>query len=55
MQSKTAAKHNLEVLIERGHSEAAEVVARVMNHQPLDRLSRGGELHFRPDPSACSI
>lgn len=41
MESKTAAAHKLEQLIERGRSTAGEVVSYVMNHQPTDRLVRG--------------
>ncbi|SNS40585.1 hypothetical protein SAMN05421770_101839 [Granulicella rosea] len=55
MQSKTAASHKLEQLIARGRSKAGEVVNHVMNHQPSDRLARGGELSFEADPEAKTI
>ena len=55
MESKTAATHKLEQLIVQGRTKASEVVDHVMNHQPSDRLARGGELNFEPDAEANAV
>ena len=55
MESKTAATHKLEQLIEKGRSTAGEVVNYVMNHQPTDRLVRGGQFEFEPDPDHNAV
>ena len=55
MESKTAATHKLEQLIAQGRSKASEVVDHVMNNQPSDRLARGAELGFAPDPEANAV
>jgi hypothetical protein len=55
MQSKTAATHKLEQLIVHGRTKASEVVDYVMNHQPSDRLARGGELGFEPDSDTNAV
>jgi hypothetical protein len=46
MESKTAAAHKLEQLIERGRTKAGEVIDHVMNNQPDDRLQAGANLSF---------
>src|SRR5271154_5246531 len=55
MESKTAATHKLEQLIVQGRTKATEVVDHVMNHQPSDRLARGGELSFEPDAETNAV
>lgn len=55
MESKTAAAHKLEQLIEKGRTTAGEVVSYVMNHQPTDRLVRGAQLEFEPDPERNAV
>jgi hypothetical protein len=55
MESKTAAAHKLEQLIETGRAKASEVVAHVMNHQPTDRLVRGGQFGFEADPDRDAV
>lgn len=55
MESKTAATHKLEQLIEKGRSKAGEVVEYVMNHQPTDRLIRGAQFGFEPDPNRNAV
>jgi hypothetical protein len=55
MESKTAAIHKLEQLIVQGRTKASEVVDYVMNHQPSDRLARGGELGFEPDADTNAV
>ena len=55
MESKTAAAHKLEQLIVQGRTKAGDVVDHVMNHQPSDRLARGGELSFAPDPETNTV
>ena len=55
MQSRTAATHKLEQLIVQGRNKASEVVDYVMNHQPSDRLARGGELSFTPDAETNAV
>jgi len=40
-EPKNQAVSKLESLIERGRSRAANVIDRVMRHQPTDRLVRG--------------
>ena len=46
MESKTAAHHKLELLIEKGRATAGSVVEHVMKHQPEDRLVRSSDLSF---------
>jgi hypothetical protein len=55
MESKTAAIDRLEKLITLGRLKAGEVVDHVMNQQPTDRLARGGDLNFEPDPEAGTL
>jgi hypothetical protein len=55
MQTKTAAAHKLEQLIVQGRTKAGEVVDHVMNHQPSDRLARGGDLSFTPHPDRNAV
>jgi hypothetical protein len=55
MESKTAAAHKLEQLIIQGRTKAGDVVDHVMNHQPSDRLARGGELSFAPDTETNAV
>jgi hypothetical protein len=55
MESKTAAAHKLELLIAQGRTKASDVVDHVMNHQPSDRLARGGELSFAPDTETNTV
>lgn len=55
MQSKTAATQKLEELIVQGRTRAGEVVDYVMNHQPSDRLAKGGDLGFTPDPDQNAV
>lgn len=55
MESKTAAIHKLEQLITTGRSKANEVVEHVMNHQPTDRLVRGGQFGFVASPETNAI
>jgi hypothetical protein len=47
MESKTAANHKLETLIERGRTTAGDVIQHVMTNQPTDHLVRGSALHRR--------
>jgi hypothetical protein len=54
-ESRTAAIHRLETLIAQGRSKAGEVVDHVMNQQPMDRLARGEELSFEPDPETGAL
>ncbi|GGG86567.1 hypothetical protein [Edaphobacter dinghuensis] len=46
MESKTAAAHKLEQLINHGRVKAGEVIDHVMNIQPADRLQSGASLSF---------
>lgn len=46
MESKTAAAHKLEQMIEKGRAKASEVIDHVMNNQPADRLQTGASLSF---------
>ena len=55
MESKTAAAHKLEQLIVQGRTKASDVVDHVINHQPSDRLARGGELSFAPDTETNAV
>jgi len=55
MESKTAATHKLEQLIDKGRSKAAEVVEYVMKHQPTDRLIRGAQVGFEADPTFNTV
>lgn len=55
MESKTAAHHKLETLIENGRAAAANVIEHVMNNQPADRLARASEFQFHADPAAATI
>jgi len=55
MESKTAAAHKLENLIERGRAKAGEVLDHVMNNQPADRIAQGGELVFTPSTDGSAV
>ena len=55
MESKTAAHHKLEALIEKGRTTAGDVIQHVMTHQPTDQLARGAALRFDADPEETSI
>ena len=55
MESKTAANHKLETLIERGRTTAGDVIQHVMTNQPTDHLVRGSALQFLADSQATSI
>ena len=55
MESKTAAHHKLEALIEKGRTTAGNVIQHVMTHQPTDHLARGAALKFEANPEATSI
>ncbi len=55
MESKTAAAHKLELLIERGRAKAGEVLDHVMNNQPADRIAQGGELVFTPSADGSAV
>jgi hypothetical protein len=55
MESKTAAAHKLELLIERGRAKAGEVLDHVMNNQPTDRMAKGGELVFTPSTDGSAV
>jgi hypothetical protein len=55
MESKTAAAHKLEQLIVQVRTKAGDVVDHVMNHQPSDRLARGGEPSFTPDTETNAV
>ena len=55
MESKTAAAHKLELLIERGRAKAGEVLDHVMNNQPADRIAQGGELVFTPSTDGSAV
>ena len=55
MESKTAAHHKLELLIEKGRATAGSVVEHVMKHQPEDRLVRSKDLAFVADPGSTEV
>ena len=55
MESKTAAAHKLELLIERGRTKAGEVLDYVMNNQPADRIAQGGELVFTSSTDGSAV
>jgi hypothetical protein len=46
MESRTAAAHKLEQLMNRGRAKAGEVIDYVMNNQPTDHLQTGANLIF---------
>jgi hypothetical protein len=55
MESKTAAYHKLETLIERGRTTASNVVDYVMNNQPNDRLAQAGQMDFQLDSDSGQL
>jgi hypothetical protein len=55
MQSRTAAHHKLETLIEKGRATASNVVDHVMNNQPNDRLAQAQLLEFEQDTESGRI
>lgn len=55
MESKTAAHHKLETLIQKGRKTAGQVIEHVMTHQPQDKLVRSRDLTFIADPACTNI
>ena len=55
MESKTAAHHKLEALIQKGRTTAGEVIQHVMTHQPTDHLTRGTALRFEAAPETTAL
>lgn len=55
MESKTAAHHKLETLIQKGRETAGQVIEHVMTHQPQDKLVRSRDLTFVADPACTQI
>ena len=55
MESKTAAHHKLELLIEKGRATAGSVVEHVMKNQPEDRLVRSSDLSFVANAGSTEV
>lgn len=55
MESKTAAKHKLETMIDKGRNTAGSVIEHVMSNQPKDRLVRSRDLAFIASPESSEI
>ncbi len=55
METKTAAQHKLETMIEKGRATAGSVIEHVMGNQPKDRLVRSRDLTFVASPDAAEI
>ena len=55
MESKTAAHHKLELLIEKGRATAGSVVEHVMKFQPEDRLVRSSDLSFVANAGSTEV
>ncbi len=55
MESKTAAQHKLEAMIEKGRSTAGSVIEHVMRNQPKDRLVRSRDIAFIASPESTEI
>ena len=55
MESKTAAHHKLELLIEKGRATAGSVVEHVMKNRPEDRLVRSSDLSFVANAGSTEV